>query len=196
MQQPHPPIYTAAATTPDSAVFAGKIGHGLVQPGYLGIPFELVRGLTETYRINLPPTSKSDVVLGIHLHVARDRDEAIDNGALALSSQAEVFLRGRLSRPLLDGQKETYATKSASKEAFEKLCTPEKACAAVTQEGPNIMAVWGTPDDCLEKIKFYVDAVRPEQVMLNIASGSLPQEKVVQSMRLFAETAMSIVRAL
>ncbi len=54
VQQPHPPIYTAAATTPDSASFAGKIGQGLVQPGYLGIPFDLVRGLTETYRKNLP----------------------------------------------------------------------------------------------------------------------------------------------
>ena len=87
-----------AATTPDSAIFAGKIGQGLVQPGYLGIPFDLVRGLTETYRKNLPAEAKSDVVLGIHLHVAKDRSEAIENGALALSSQADVFLRGRLSR--------------------------------------------------------------------------------------------------
>ena len=77
VQEPHPPIYTAAATTPDSASFAGKVGQGLVQPGYLGIPFELVRGLTETYRKNLPVDRNSDVVLGIHLHVARDRDEAI-----------------------------------------------------------------------------------------------------------------------
>src|SRR4026208_551383 len=70
IQQPHPPIYTAAATTPDSASFAGNIGQGLVQPGYLGIPFELVRGLTETYRKHLPAGRGSDVVLGIHLHVA------------------------------------------------------------------------------------------------------------------------------
>ena len=102
VQQPHPPIYTAAATTPDSASFAGMIGQGLVQPGYLGIPFALVRGLTETYRKNLPSMTKSDVILGIHLHVARDREEAIDNGALALSSQAEVFLHGRLSRTVRD----------------------------------------------------------------------------------------------
>ena len=58
VQEPHPPIYTAAATTPDSASFAGKVGQGLVQPGYLGIPFDLVRGLTETYRKNLPAGHK------------------------------------------------------------------------------------------------------------------------------------------
>jgi alkanesulfonate monooxygenase SsuD/methylene tetrahydromethanopterin reductase-like flavin-dependent oxidoreductase (luciferase family) len=187
VQQPHPPIYTAAATTPDSAIFAGKIGHGLVQPGYLGIPFDLVRGLTETYRQNLPQGSPSDVVLGIHLHVARDREEAVENGALALASQANVFLTSSQSRPNLSGVKEAYATKSASRMAFEKLATPEKARQAVLEEGTAIMAVWGTPGDCLEKIKFYVDALHPEQLMLNIASGTLPQGKALDAMRLFAQ---------
>ena len=194
VQRPHPPIYTAAATTPDSASFAGKVGQGLVQPDYLGIPFDLVRGLTETYRKNLPTGRNSDVVLGIHLHVARDRDEAIENGALALASQAEVFLRGRLSRPVQTEQIQTYATKSTSREAFEKLCTPEKARRAVASEWPNVMAVWGTPEDCIEKIRFYVDAIRPEQLMINIASGSLAQEKVVESMRLCAEAVMPVMR--
>ena len=194
VQQPHPPIYTAAATTPDSASFAGRVGQGLVQPGYLGIPFDLVRGLTETYRKNLSAGSKSDVILGIHLHVAKDRDEAIENGALALSSQADVFLRGRLSRPVETETIRTYATKSASREAFEKLCTLEKARQAVAAEGPNVMAVWGTPAECIEKIKFYVDAMHAEQLMLNIASGSLAQDKVLASMRLCAEEVLPVLR--
>lgn len=196
VQEPHPPIYTAAATTPDSATFAGKIGHGLVQPGYLGIPLELVRGLTETYRKNLPTNRGSDIVLGIHLHVARDRGEAIENGALALATQADVLLRSSQSRPNLTGVKEAYATKSALRMAFEKLSTPEKAKRAVAEEGTNIMAVWGTPDDCIEKIKFYADSLHPEQLMLNIASGSLAQDKALKSMRLFAEAVMPVVREL
>jgi len=194
VQQPHPPIYTAAATTPDSASFAGTIGQGLVQPGYLGIPFKLVSGLTATYRQNLPAGRPSDVILGIHLHVARDREEAIENGALALATQCEVFLRSSQSRPNLPGVKEAYATKSASREAFEKLSTPEKARRAVAEESPSIMAVWGTPDDCIGKMKFYVDSIHPEQLMLNIASGSLAQEKVLKSMRLFASEVMPVVR--
>jgi alkanesulfonate monooxygenase SsuD/methylene tetrahydromethanopterin reductase-like flavin-dependent oxidoreductase (luciferase family) len=83
LQEPHPPLYVAAATTPDSAIFAGKIGQGLVQPGYLGIPLGLVRDLTSRYRQNLPKGRVSDVILGIHLHVARDHDEAVQNGACA-----------------------------------------------------------------------------------------------------------------
>jgi alkanesulfonate monooxygenase SsuD/methylene tetrahydromethanopterin reductase-like flavin-dependent oxidoreductase (luciferase family) len=194
VQQPHPPIYTAAATTPESASFAGQVGQGLVQPGYLGIPFDLVRRLTETYRTNLPAGRNSDVVLGIHCHVAHDRAEAIENGAGALSSQADVFLRGRLSRAVETETIKTYARKSASREAFEKLCTPEKAKAAVAAEGPNVMAVWGTPDECIDQIKFYVDAMHPEQLMLNIASGSLPQEKTLKSMRLCAERVLPALR--
>jgi alkanesulfonate monooxygenase SsuD/methylene tetrahydromethanopterin reductase-like flavin-dependent oxidoreductase (luciferase family) len=196
LQKPHPPIYTAAATTPDSASFAGKIGHGLVQPGYLGIPFELVRGLTSTYRNNLPVGRSGEVILGIHLHVANNREEAVENGALALSSQADVFLRSSQSRPNLSGIKAAYATKSASRAAFEKLATPEKARRAVAEESPNIMAVWGTPVDCVDKIKDYADALHPEQLMLNIASGSLPQEKALASMRLFAQEIMPALRNL
>ena len=194
VQQPYPPIYTAAATTPQSASFAGEIGQGLVQPGYLGIPFDLVRTLMETYRNNLPPARHSDVVLGIHCHVAKSRDQAIENGAVALSSQAEVFLRGRLGRQVQTEQIQNYATKSASREAFEKLSTPEKARRAVAQEGPNVMAVWGTPADCIAQIEHYVEIVRPEQLMLNIASGSLAQHKALAAMGLFADAAMPAVR--
>jgi hypothetical protein len=72
----------------------------------------------------------------------------------------------------------------------------EKAKAAVAAEGPNVMGVWGTPQECIEKIKFYVDAMHPEQLMLNIASGSLAQDKVLKSMRLCAEEVMPVVRLL
>jgi alkanesulfonate monooxygenase SsuD/methylene tetrahydromethanopterin reductase-like flavin-dependent oxidoreductase (luciferase family) len=194
VQQPNPPLYIAGATTPDSAVFAGAIGHGLVQPGYLGIPFGLVRDLTSVYRQNLPVGRRSDVVLGIHLHVAGDREEAIRNGAFALATQAQVFLRSSSKRQRLSGENEAYATKSESRKAFEKLSEPEKARRAVAEESPNIMAIWGTPDECLEKIRFYVDSIRPEQLMLNIASGRLDQENVLKSMRLCAEQVMPALR--
>jgi alkanesulfonate monooxygenase SsuD/methylene tetrahydromethanopterin reductase-like flavin-dependent oxidoreductase (luciferase family) len=196
LQEPHPPLYVAAATTPDSAIFAGSIGQGLVQPGYLGIPLGLVRDLTSRYRQNLPSGRASDVILGIHLHVARDRDQAIQNGAFALATQSLVFLRSSANRQRLSGENQAYATKSESRRAFEKLSEPEKARQAVAQESPNIMAVWGTPDECIQRISYYVDSIRPEQLMLNIASGSLSQEKVLNSMRLCAEEILPTLRRL
>jgi len=94
----------------------------------------------------------------------------------------------------LSGEKEAYATKSESRRAFDKLSEPEKARRAVAEESPSIMAVWGTPDDCLERINYYVDSIHPEQLMLNIASGSLVQEKILNSMRLCAEAVMPALR--
>ena len=155
LQEPYPPLYVAAATTPDSAIFAGKIGQGLVQPGYLGIPLGLVRDLTSRYRQNLPNGRGSDVILGIHLHVAQDREEAVQNGSFALATQAQVFLHSSGNRQRLSGELQAYATKSQSRTAFEKLSEPEKARRAVAEESPNIMAVWGTPDDCLARILYY-----------------------------------------
>ena len=194
VQQPYPPLYVAAATTPDSAAFAGKVGQGLVQPGYLGIPLGLVRDLATVYRQNLPPVRRSDLVLGLHLHVAQDRDEAVRNGALALASQATTFLESSRRLAGLSGEGEAYATKSESRNAFVKLSEPEKARRAVEEEAPNIMAVWGTPDDCRQRIRYYLDSIQPEQLMLNIGSGSLRQDKVLASMRLFADEVMPALR--
>jgi alkanesulfonate monooxygenase SsuD/methylene tetrahydromethanopterin reductase-like flavin-dependent oxidoreductase (luciferase family) len=152
--------------------------------------------LTSHYRQNLPSGRASDVILGIHLHVARDRDKAIQNGAFALATQSQVFLRSSANRQRLSGENQAYTTKSESRRAFEKLSEPEKARQAVAQESPNIMAVWGTPDEYIEKITYYVDSIRPEQLMLNIASGSLSQEQVLKSMRLCAEEVLPALHGL
>ena len=48
----------------------------------------------------------------------------------------------------------------------------------------------------MDKIKIYADALRPEQLMLNIASGTLPQQQVLDSMRLFAQEIMPALRSL
>ena len=152
--------------------------------------------MTALYRDHLPGGNSSDVVLGIHLHVARVRDEAIRNGAFALATQSQVFLRSSANRQRLSGENQAYATKSESRKAFEKLSEPEKARRAVEEESPNIMAVWGTPDECIERITYYVDSIHPEQLMLNIASGSLAQEKILKSMRLCAEEVLPVLRRL
>jgi hypothetical protein len=66
----------------------------------------------------------------------------------------------------------------------------------VAEEGSNIVAIWDTPVDCIEKIKFYADALKPEQLMLNIASRILPQHDALACMRLFAQAAMPALRSL
>jgi hypothetical protein len=48
----------------------------------------------------------------------------------------------------------------------------------------------------VSRINYHVDSIRPERLMLNIASGSLSQEQVLQSMRLCAEAVMPALRGL
>jgi hypothetical protein len=50
--------------------------------------------------------------------------------------------------------------------------------------------------DCIEKIKFYADAPKREQLMLNIGSETLPQRNARGSMPLFAQEAMPALRSL
>src|SRR5262245_13903115 len=143
-----------------------------------------------------PSVKTSSVILCIHLHFALDRYEAIRNGAFALATQSQVFLRSSAQRQRLSGENQAYATKSESRKAFEKLSEPEKARRVVAEESPNIMAVWGTPDECIERINYYVYCIRPEQLMLNIASGSLSEEKVLKCMRLCAEEILPTLHGL
>jgi alkanesulfonate monooxygenase SsuD/methylene tetrahydromethanopterin reductase-like flavin-dependent oxidoreductase (luciferase family) len=164
LQEPHPPLYVAAATTPDSAIFAGKIGQGLVQPGYLGIPLGLVRDLTSRYRENLRQRKTSDVILGVHLHVARDREEAIRNGAFALATQSQVFLRPGAARQRLSGENEAYATKSESRKALKNYPSPKRRAEPWRKSRPTSWRFGGL-DDCLERINYYLDSIRPEQLM-------------------------------
>jgi alkanesulfonate monooxygenase SsuD/methylene tetrahydromethanopterin reductase-like flavin-dependent oxidoreductase (luciferase family) len=184
--EPHPPVCSRRHRS-DSAIFAGKSAK--VGPAWLSwYPLGLVCDLTSRYRQNLPEGRPSDVILGLHLHVARDRRGGTKRG-LRAGDQSQVFLRSGAAGSAERGEG-TYATKSESRRAFEKLSEPAKARQAVAEESPNIMAVWGTPDECIERIRYYVDSVQPEQLMLNIASGSLAQEKILKSMRLCAEEVM------
>ena len=75
---------------------------------------------------------------------------------------------------------------------FEKLQTPEKARRRRCGEGPKHHGGMGHDPMTVEKIKFYVDSVRPEQLMLNIASAAC-RGKVLKSMRLCAEEVMPAV---
>ena len=190
IQKPYPPMYIAAATSPESGQFAGKVGQGIVQPGYLGLPLGLIQTITTEYRKSLPQGRSEEIVLGIHLHVGRDHKEAVHNGALAMATQAQTFLQSSQRGQSRSHVSPGYESKNATIEAFQKLSEPEKAFRAVEAEAPNILAVWGTPEECIQRIKFYQDRIRPQHLMINIASGSLSQEKVMSSMRLFAEKVM------
>jgi alkanesulfonate monooxygenase SsuD/methylene tetrahydromethanopterin reductase-like flavin-dependent oxidoreductase (luciferase family) len=194
VQKPHPPLYVAVSTNPASSGFAGAVGHGLLIPGYIGIPLAMIQGLASAYRQNLPEGRKANIVLGIHVHVAKDHEEASKNGALAFAGQAKSFIDCVEKR--MDTLGEAYATYKQAGSLFGALSDPTRARRLVEEEAPNTLAVWGTPAECVKRLRFYVNEVKPQQLLINIASGSLEQEKVIPCMRLFAEEVMPDLRRL
>lgn len=47
--------------------------------------------------------------------------------------------------------------------------------------------VWGTPDQCIEKMRGIADAFHPSEFMLVFRYGSMPRDVAEKSIRLFAE---------
>jgi alkanesulfonate monooxygenase SsuD/methylene tetrahydromethanopterin reductase-like flavin-dependent oxidoreductase (luciferase family) len=192
IQRPHPPFYVAVSISPASSAFAGSVGQGLLVPAYIGIPLDLVQGLIAGYRKNVPAGKKEEVVLGIHVFVAKNHEEATRNGAQGFASQAKTFLDCVAKH--MDVLGEAYAGYRDAIGIFGRLSNPKTALRHVEDGAPNTLAVWGTPTECLERIRFYLNEIKPQQLIIDIASGSLEQEKVLSSMRLFAREVMPELR--
>jgi alkanesulfonate monooxygenase SsuD/methylene tetrahydromethanopterin reductase-like flavin-dependent oxidoreductase (luciferase family) len=56
--------------------------------------------------------------------------------------------------------------------------------------------VWGTPDQCIEKIRGISDAFHPEEYMLVMRYGDMPQDVSERSMKLFAREVLPAVQAM
>lgn len=75
--------------------------------------------------------------------------------------------------------------------------------AAAEGVTPDMMAqawiancVWGTPDQCIEKVQALCDAFHPEEFMLTGRYGTMPREESVASVDLFAREVLPAVHAI
>jgi hypothetical protein len=64
---------------------------------------------------------------------------------------------------------------------------PEDARRAVEDSFPKHALLWGTPEEVLEKIRFFVNEIKPTRLLLHMNAGGIAHEKVVRSMQLFAD---------
>jgi alkanesulfonate monooxygenase SsuD/methylene tetrahydromethanopterin reductase-like flavin-dependent oxidoreductase (luciferase family) len=78
----------------------------------------------------------------------------------------------------------------------------EHYAAMASQVTPELMAqsylanhIWGTPEQCIEKLQRLTDAFDPEEYMMVMRFGSMPHDVSVKSMELFAKEVLPVVRA-
>ncbi|WP_065089583.1 LLM class flavin-dependent oxidoreductase [Acidihalobacter prosperus] len=189
LQQPHPPIWTAAVS-PDSFELAARQGIGVLVGPFK--PWFMVRedircyreawqrqhgGAADDPRLN----PRVAMTIGIHCHDdQRTARRQARDGLVWFYRQLLGQTRGVLER-LYEGY-EYYRRFGA----FHGLMG--KALTLGTLETLG-MTVVGNPDHCIERLSA-LKAAGVDHVMLAFGAGVLPQTQTVDAMHLFAERVM------
>jgi alkanesulfonate monooxygenase SsuD/methylene tetrahydromethanopterin reductase-like flavin-dependent oxidoreductase (luciferase family) len=194
LQRPRPPIFVAAIPGSPSSQFAIEHGLGIILAGYLGIPLPFLKAAAEGYRQSLPARGDGEIILGMLVHVAETKDEARENGIKGLTEQVRLMFQ-RAGEFITDNSdSKAYAFYREFPKVAGGLLNPEDARKTVEETLPRRALLWGTPDDVLDQIRFFVDEIRPTRLLLHMNAGGLDHDKVTRSMRLFAESVMPALK--
>ncbi|SCK10296.1 Flavin-dependent oxidoreductase, luciferase family (includes alkanesulfonate monooxygenase SsuD and methylene tetrahydromethanopterin reductase) [Streptomyces sp. WMMB 714] len=183
-QRPHPPIFIASATSPESCAAAGRAGHNLqVVPSVTST--EQLQGMLAAYREAWAEAGHAPGVYRIQVkytcYVAERHSEALESGERWERNYVEHMARS--VAPLASGAGADYPgyEKFAEKAAAYDFPTSLKAnkvlagdSAAVTDQISAIRDALGTDID----------------LSLQFSPGALEQDRAVTAMRLFAQDVM------
>jgi alkanesulfonate monooxygenase SsuD/methylene tetrahydromethanopterin reductase-like flavin-dependent oxidoreductase (luciferase family) len=186
-QDPHPPVWQAAATL-KSAVSAGELGLGLLSFALLQ-PVEKMAEHIQAYRTAQSMARPQDMLtrvrndrVGVYtlVHAYDDAGAAADYGLWDSVNWwyrhlAEFTLKWEL--PMLGVEEQ--------KAVFPLLQPIIDGDVPVKHYQEQDMIIVGTPEECLEKIIRY-DEVGVDQLLCYVQFGDLPHEKVMRSMELLA----------
>jgi natural product biosynthesis luciferase-like monooxygenase protein len=180
-QQPRPPFYVAALSTPDSFDFAGRKGYDV-----MGIPLgaEKLRELIGIYRearrkAGHPGNGK--VMLAFHMFCHEDGTKAREIARTPFTS----YLNS-----LVDASSDwTEGLSSADYPGYDKLIAQLKA-ASMERMIENGSAWIGTPDEIIGTIRRFQESCPFEQASLQVNFNVIAHSDALQSLRLFAREVM------
>lgn len=166
------PIRIAVGGTPASVVRAASRGLGLSLAIIGGIP-ERFRALTDLYRATLVENGHDpdDFPISVHGHgfVAGSDDEA-----------AEVFYPSYSVAMTRIGRERGWGP--MTRDQFEMM------------RGPDGSLVLGSPDTVAAKVLRWKEMLGIERFELHVSVGTIPHERVLESIRLFGEEVGPAVR--
>lgn len=187
LQKPHPPL-RIAANSPETAVFAGEQGY----PVFIASPINSGAKLSEqvtryrrAFQTAPHPESKADVAIAFPVYVAdnvaqvrHEVEASFLNYFQAISLQARMGARDHSP-------------------AYDYLREIRKRVEAVTWEQIETIALYGSPEICVRKIKEAYEQCQMDQLICWFNPGGLiPHAQVLTSMRRFAEEVMPVVGSL
>lgn len=164
------PIWRAVGGTPTSAYRAGLLGIPMAIAIIGGQPAQF-KPMVEYLRRGAAEAGHKFPGVSINSHgfIAETREEAIDTAFPAFKVTMDRIGRERGWAPLTRSQ-------------FEASCT---------LQGANVV---GTPDDVIEKILYQHKIFGHKRFLLQMSVGSVPQDKLLKSIELFATKVAPAVR--
>jgi alkanesulfonate monooxygenase SsuD/methylene tetrahydromethanopterin reductase-like flavin-dependent oxidoreductase (luciferase family) len=169
-----PPIYASAGSTVDSFRWAGEQGFHLGTALFLPDVGELIANI-QLYRDSLEagghdPASR-EVMAITQMYCAEDRSEALEDGGRFAENYYRFF----------SGVSGTFGPNPAADYYAD-------ADALAMNERDQLMI--GTPGDLCGKIEGYRDRFGLDFLLMEVAQGGAPNEKVCSALELFAKEVM------
>jgi alkanesulfonate monooxygenase SsuD/methylene tetrahydromethanopterin reductase-like flavin-dependent oxidoreductase (luciferase family) len=177
VQQPHPPIFVAAGS-PETFTATGERGLGILVPGHVQ-PLSAVQEHLANYRkagLAAGHDGRQRVTFLIPMYVAENQREAEND------PEPHVMYYYDVLGGLLSGEfPESYQRYGESRRRMGTLTYD-----TIRQE----RAIFGEPSYCLERLQQIREMLGVQQIMAWMNIGGMPHDKVLRSMRLFAERVM------
>ena len=180
IQKPHPPIWMVGQS-PESIVATAQRGFNLISGGF-GIPIERLAEFRETFdRAITDPAQRAAVRVSSQRPVYVTHDES---ELPAIVEQARWNMRVTLS--LRQGL--------ARVDEGRAIAIPMDN-EPTAEELLDRYFVMGTPDTCIAKIKQLRDVMGIDHFNANFWFGDLSQEQVLDSMTLFAQEVLPVLKS-
>jgi alkanesulfonate monooxygenase SsuD/methylene tetrahydromethanopterin reductase-like flavin-dependent oxidoreductase (luciferase family) len=193
-QDPHPPVWQAAASA-KSAVSAGQYGLGLLSFALLQ-PVETMAEHISAYRQAQAMARPEDMItrvrndrVGVYtlVHCVDDMDEA---AAYGLWDSVSWWYK-HLAEFTLEWEMPELSEEEQFK-VFPMLEPIIRGDVPVSHYQDQDMIIIGTPEMCLEKILRY-EEVGVDQLLCYVQFGDLPHEKVMRGLELLATEVIPVL---
>jgi natural product biosynthesis luciferase-like monooxygenase protein len=180
VQQPHPPV-RIAANSAETFELSGRMGYPIFVAAQVN-PFRKIRELLPLYRqaraaAGYPDRGGEDVTLLMPLYVGESRAQ--------IRQELEPSIRHFLQSVATIYGSSGPLPESRLKEVLERVrqMTYEKVC--------EVMAVFDTPDACVERLKQFQHEFGMGRVICWFNPGGMvPHDRVMRSMEVFAAKVM------
>lgn len=180
LQQPHPPIWVAAAS-PESITWTVEHDYSLITTAGIR-PLDNVRRMRDAYNEQLQAAGKdprrAQFGLQRYVYVADGRRDALD-------AVQEALYTNRIADRYRSG------SESIAGGVADASPLPDEPTADELTD----RLIFGDPETCIEKLQREIDEFRPTHLSFFMAFGGLNQRRVLRSMRRFAEEVLPYIKA-